>query len=517
VTEHSAWLAQVIDSIGEAVVGVDTRGCVVTHNAEARRILGLTSAETPCAALWESSAKSRLLDPSGTAVPARDLPLVRALRGEDVAMESYLLSAGEGALPVDIECRAQPLRGADGAIVGAVASFRDVTEKRAIDAVLARDADRLVALAEELDDARRAAERENRYKSRFLAVMSHELRTPLNAVIGLSELLEQESFGPLNPKQTEFVSHVLASGRHLLQIVNDILDLSKVEAGKFEIALEFTPLQPIVDAALAVIEPARAKQGITISVDVPDDLPQLYADSGRLKQVLYNLLSNAVKFSNPGSMVEVSAQAAGGVLEFSVRDHGIGIRREDLPRLFREFEQLATNSRSGGTGLGLALSKRLIELHGGRVGVESEFGQGSRFWARLPILLQDTPAVYGEPVLIVEDDAISARILTQQLAALGLNSWIVENGKLAPEQVERQRPCAIAVDINAETDGRGLIECIKTDPRTRGIPLIAISAQAEMQRLHLVGPGCALHKPFTQSELGRALTHAGVTLPRDAL
>ncbi len=237
----------------------------------------------------------------------------------------------------------------------------------------------------ELESARARAERESQFKSSFLAGMSHELRTPLNAIIGFTELLEQEIAGPLAPTQHEYVGHVLQSGRHLLSLVNDFLDLSKIEAGRMELRREWIAPAVVVDAVRGAIAPLALKQGVTVEIDLPE-LPDLYVDAVRLRQVLYNLLSNAIKFTPRGGWVQLRATSDPTQLVLSVADSGIGIRSRDLPRLFREFEQLDAGGghKPEGTGLGLALTKRLVELHGGTVDVASEPGEGSTFTVILP-------------------------------------------------------------------------------------------------------------------------------------
>ena len=210
-------------------------------------------------------------------------------------------------------------------------------------------------------------------------------------VIGFSELLEQQIFGGLNPKQTSYVGNVLVSGRHLLQLVNDILDISKVEAGRMDLQYERTPIGSIIDVVRSVIQAVAAKKGIDLEVEVPPSLPEVQIDPGRIKQVLYNLISNAIKFTPRGGVVRLGARADDQHLIVTVSDTGVGIAHEDLPRLFREFEQLRQPGgvRPEGTGLGLALTRRLVELHGGRVEVESMLGRGSTFSVHLPLRSPD--------------------------------------------------------------------------------------------------------------------------------
>lgn len=226
-------------------------------------------------------------------------------------------------------------------------------------------------------------EEASRVKSLFLANMSHEIRTPLNAMLGFSQLLQMETFGPLTEKQRRYVGHIHEAGKHLLSLINDILDLSKAEGGQFTLTPEAVPLADTLEAALLIVKGLAAKKQIRLSQELGEGPDTVWADPTRLKQMLYNLLSNAVKFTPEGGQVTLSARRAEAGIEMAVTDTGIGIRAEDLPRLFTEFSQLGPQ-RHEGTGLGLALTKRLAELHGGSIRVESTPGKGSTFTLTLP-------------------------------------------------------------------------------------------------------------------------------------
>jgi DNA-binding response OmpR family regulator/two-component sensor histidine kinase len=241
---------------------------------------------------------------------------------------------------------------------------------------------------EELEKLREQADRENRSKTRFLASMSHELRTPLNAIIGFSEILFDEKAGPLSARQKEFIDTVLVSARHLLGLINQLLDLSKIEAGRETLSREWVSLEAIVASVVDVLASLSIKQGVRLEVDLSPGLPPLYADAVRIKQILYNLLSNGLKFTPAGGTVSLRARLAEDAIRLDVADTGLGIRREDLPLLFREFQQIETHRRREGTGLGLALSKKLVELHGGQISVESEPGRGTTFTVELPLQVQ---------------------------------------------------------------------------------------------------------------------------------
>jgi signal transduction histidine kinase len=227
----------------------------------------------------------------------------------------------------------------------------------------------------------------SRHKSEFMANMSHELRTPLNAIIGFSDVLEQSLFGELNEKQTDYTRDIATSGRHLLDLVNEILDLSKVEAGRMELERSEFALGDTIRAALAFVRERAAGHRIELDSLVREDLGTLFADERKIRQVLLNLLSNAVKFTPDGGRVAVRALRMDGEMQVSVQDTGIGIAPEDQPRVFEEFRQVGTTSDRSreGTGLGLTLAKRLIELHGGRIWIDSVVGKGTTFTFAIPV------------------------------------------------------------------------------------------------------------------------------------
>jgi two-component system, NtrC family, sensor kinase len=242
-------------------------------------------------------------------------------------------------------------------------------------------------LFREIEDKSRQIEAANRHKSEFLANMSHELRTPLNAIIGFSEVLGERLFGELNEKQAEYTDDILSSGRHLLSLINEILDLSKVEAGRMELELETFDLPLAIDNARTFVRERATRHGITLDVEIDDRLGDFVGDERKIKQILLNLLSNAVKFTPEGGRIGIEARQTDGSVKISVADTGIGIAPEDQARIFEEFRQVGSDyaHKVEGTGLGLTLAKKFVELHGGRIWVKSEVGKGSKFTFTLPL------------------------------------------------------------------------------------------------------------------------------------
>jgi signal transduction histidine kinase len=245
----------------------------------------------------------------------------------------------------------------------------------------------LAASNREILEKSRQIEVASQHKSEFLANMSHELRTPLNAIIGFSEVLSERMFGELNEKQEEYLKDIYASGTHLLSLINDILDLSKIEAGRMELELSDFDLPTAIENALMLVRERAGRRSITLRTVIDERLGQMRGDERKVRQVVLNLLSNAIKFTPEGGRIEVQAAPKDGLVAVSVRDTGVGIAQEDQEAVFEEFRQVGTAAKKvEGTGLGLTLCRKFVELHGGRIWVKSELGAGSTFTFTLPVL-----------------------------------------------------------------------------------------------------------------------------------
>jgi signal transduction histidine kinase len=242
-------------------------------------------------------------------------------------------------------------------------------------------------LFREIEAKGRELEAANRHKSEFLANVSHELRTPLNAIIGFSEVLGERMFGELNEKQAEYTEDILSSGRHLLSLINDILDLSKIEAGRMELEVTKFDLPMALENALTLVRERAMRHGLRLERVVDERLGEFVGDERKVKQILVNLLSNAVKFTPEGGKIQVRAGLDDGTVKISIGDTGVGIAPEDQEAIFEEFRQVGSNyaQKREGTGLGLSLTRKFVELHGGKIWVESELGKGSIFTFTLPI------------------------------------------------------------------------------------------------------------------------------------
>ncbi|HEU4680120.1 MAG TPA: response regulator [Gemmatimonadales bacterium] len=409
-----------------------------------------------------------------------------------------------------MECWSAPVVDINGRVVWAIVAFSDITLRRQSE--------------EELRHAKTAAEAANHAKSDFLAKMSHELRTPLNSIIGFSEMLEDESFGPLNEKQRRYVNNVLTSGRNLLQLINDILDLSKVEAGHMQLALSEFDIALALSEVQTIVGSLVNKKHLRLDVEVEEGLPALKADQAKVKQVLYNLLSNAIKFTPEGGSIRVTGRSASEIdgreggrwIEISVADTGIGLRVEDTERIFGEFEQVDSGytRNQEGTGLGLALSRKLVELHGGWIWVESELAKGSIFRFVLPagprpVTQVKTPR--GSPeaaaledgplILVVEDNAEAGDLLEQHLRQAGYRVAHATTGERALVLAEELGPDGITLDILLpDRDGLDVLAELKANPKTRAIPVVIISITQEHELGDSLGAADWLVKPTNRDE-----------------
>ena len=423
----------------------------------------------------------------------------------------------------------------------------------------------------EAEAAQRASERANRAKSEFLANMSHELRTPLNVILGMSEVLQEGTFGKLNDKMFDFVGKIHKSGRHLLQLINDILDLSKIAAGKLELEIAPASIKSVCETSLMFVKQLALKKRITVVSNCDHAVTTFQADELRIKQILINLLTNAVKFTPAGGSVglEVTGKPERQQITFVVWDTGIGIAEVDLERLFQPFEQVKHGTHSQhteGTGLGLALVQRLVDLHGGSMSMESEIGRGSRFTVSLPWntpLLPSSKTVDGNrpidvslevpdqeltpqppllgkektgmspsrlrplslyergpggeffinqqpaTILIAEDSVDTMQIFASYLTSKGYRIILAENGKEAVAGAKKGSPDLILMDIQMpEMNGLEAIRRIRADEAMKNSPIIALTASAmpeDRQRCLNAGADAYLSTPVKLQELSEKI------------
>jgi signal transduction histidine kinase/ActR/RegA family two-component response regulator len=377
--------------------------------------------------------------------------------------------------------------------------------------VLSRAVRGLVAQRVQLatsEHAARVAEHDadaaNRHKSEFLANMSHELRTPLNAILGFSELLQEQLDGVVNDRQKRYLTNVRDAGSHLLTLINDVLDLSKVEAGRIELRPERIVVAALLAPVLAATREAARVQDVDFSTSSEDDQRSIYVDPGRVRQVLFNLLSNAVKFTPAGGTVALTVSVAAGTLDIAVVDTGFGIPIDKQDRVFGTFERFhEAMSSTHGTGLGLALTKRLVELHHGTIDFTSREGDGSTFHVRLPDVVMDGRA---RRVLVIEDDRRDADLVIALAAAHGLTSEVASSVEEATTAIVRSLPAGIVLDLRLR-DGRGegILELLKADPTMAMIPVVIVTAEDDEGRSTRLGADDYLTKPIHRPRLERWL------------
>jgi len=395
----------------------------------------------------------------------------------------------------------------------------DVTQRKRDEAEKRKFTDRLAATNQELDLRNREVERATQLKSKFLASMSHELRTPLNAIVGFSDLLADETPGALNAKQKRFVDHIKHGSTHLLQLINDILDLSKIEAGQLELRCEDFQVKDALPEVLSTIAPLAMAKNIQVQHRLETDRA-VFADRVRFKQILYNLLSNAVKFTPKSGRINIECVEDGDFVRLSVSDTGIGIRAEDQAAVFEEFRQVEGNAGAlnEGTGLGLAITKRLVEQQGGKISLESEPGKGSRFTFTLPIRSRTSSKVLSvsepvnppiavgasreKPLILVVDDEAPARELLASYLETEYQIVMAESGVEAVQKAQQLRPDAITLDVMMPgSNGFQMLLALKKTPETVNIPIIIVSIVDQKQIGFALGAADYLMKPIAKPVL----------------
>lgn len=516
--ESESRLFQVLEALPVAVFVGDATGKPYYANRASRGILGKGILPVMPGELAEVYQAYQ----AGThqLYPTQHLPLMRALAGERAHVTDLEIHQPERVIP--LECWSAPVFDAAGRVVWSIVAFSDITVRKQAE--------------EELRRAKAAAEAANSAKSDFLAKMSHELRTPLNSIIGFSEMLQDASFGPLNEKQQRYVTNVLTSGRNLLHLINDILDLSKVEAGHVELALSEFDVGMALSEVQTIVGTLVHKKQLNLELEVEAGLPPLRADQSKFKQVLYNLLSNAIKFTPKGGDIrvtarrgsEIDAREGGQWIEISVADTGIGLRPEDKERIFGEFEQVDSSYTRDqeGTGLGLALSRKLVELHGGWIWVESELGKGSVFRFVLPLtrpIASPESAVAEVPgkgsqggplILVVEDDQPAKELLAHQLANAGYRLAHATTGEQAVTLAKELQPAGITLDILLpDGDGLDVLAKLKSLPTTRDIPVVVVSITQNKELGLSLGAVDWIVKPVNRGQFLAAVRRAFAAHP----
>jgi PAS domain S-box-containing protein len=515
-----------IESNVDALMATDPRGIITDVNKQTEALTGCTRDE-----LIGAPFKNYFTDGARA-----EAGINRVLSEGTVTNYELTARARNGDLTV-VSYNATTFQDRDRRLQGVFAAVRDVTELKRYEQTLQQK-------NAELEDA-------SRMKSEFLANMSHELRTPLNAIIGFSEVLRDGLLGEMSDQQRAFIGDIFSSGKHLLSLINDILDLSKIEAGKMMLDIEPVPISSLFVNSLSIIREKAASRRVRLVMDAAEDLGSINADARKVKQIVYNLLSNAVKFTVEGGQVALHASRVprsavgqlsgqwGGrsfpladnefqeFLAVSVSDSGIGVSPEGIEQLFKPFTQIDSGlaRKYEGTGLGLAMVKLLVELHGGSLAVESAVGEGSRFTFWLPLRGAEeaapttkapfTPHMVardGAPTaLIVEDDPKSAELIRVQLEAEGFSVLHAASAEAALILAAQQPLSLITLDIMLPNmDGWELLRCLKEAPLLMGIPVVIISIVADRAKGLALGAADVMSKPLSRQELFGSLVELGL-------
>ena len=483
---------ELLEAAPDSIIEVDRDGSIVLCNAVTENLFGYSRDE-----LLNMSV-DQLIPDAARASHAQhradywDRPSTRPM-GRGLTLVARRKDGSE----VPVEISLSPVKTGDSFRVTAI--IRDVTEQKLAE-------EKIRSANQQLELRNREVERANRLKSEFLASMSHELRTPLHTIIGFTELLAEELEGPLNEKQKRFLTHVHHDSLHLLELINDILDLSKIEAGRLELNLESFDACQILADAVAGIRPMADSKKITLQNQFSHEV-FIFADRVRFREIVSNLLSNAVKFTPDGGRVTVERlPSTADFVCFSVVDSGVGIAPEDHEAIFDKFRQVGATTRGvrEGTGLGLAIVKRLVEMHGGTIRLESAPGKGSRFSFTVPV---DASERSGQPIVLVVEDEPSAReLLSSYLNPLGIRTECVSTADEGAALARKLRPDAITLDVLLPgRSGWTLLRELRAMPETTTTPIFVISVLDEARTAAERGATGYLRKPVKKEALLRAL------------
>ncbi|MGH9699928.1 MAG: response regulator [Candidatus Acidiferrales bacterium] len=434
--------------------------------------------------------------------------------------------------------RATPTRGGSGELAILIDAFNEMlAQTQQSEGALRQSHNQLEQRVKErtaeLETAKEEVERASKFKDQFLSTMSHELRTPLNAVLGFSDLLADPRYGTLNERQQRYVNHIYTGGKHLLKLISDILDLSKIEAGRMDLSREDVTVAPAFAEVLSALQPLADKKSQTLLQQV-DSNPHVRADSMRFKQVLMNLVGNAIKFTPEGGRIELAARQIDDKVRVEVRDNGPGIPPEQQQHIFEAFIRLSqTGTATEGTGLGLAITSRLVELHGSKLGIESEPGRGSCFYFSLPLvavtLEQPTLTAAAKPrtgraprILVIEDDTATGQLIQSQLTSSGYDAIRCDRPERAIEMAAELQPDAITLDLIMQpVHGFEVLLQLKNDSRTSKIPVIVVTIVDQPAVGGALGANEYLIKPVDKQTLlaavERCLKSRGGAAPARAI